>query len=184
MGGTFDPIHIAHLALAEAAKERFNLDLVLFILSANPPHKSEAKITSAEERYNMVKLAVKDNPSFEACDIEIRRKGPSYTVLTIAELKERYKGAELYLIIGMDEAEAFTHWREYDTILKNSIVASAWRPGSHRPEDSSLPIIYFDAPAMDISSSSIREMISQGKSVRYLVADSVFDYIKEKGLYS
>ncbi|MBP5273876.1 MAG: nicotinate-nucleotide adenylyltransferase [Abditibacteriota bacterium] len=182
MGGTFDPVHVAHLALAEAARERFGLDRVLFVVSAFPPHKPAGGITPAEARYEMVRLAVESNPYFQPCDLEMKRNTPSYTVDTVRELGELFPGEELYLILGMDEAQNFRKWREYETILKKCRVAAAWRPGSGEP-DPELPVICFHAPEMNISSSDIRKRIAAGRSVRYLVPEAVYDYITEKGLY-
>ncbi|MBQ9358713.1 MAG: nicotinate-nucleotide adenylyltransferase, partial [Abditibacteriota bacterium] len=178
MGGTFDPIHTAHLALAEAARERFRLDKVLFVLSANPPHKAVAGMTPAPERYEMVKLAIQGNPSFEACDLELRRQEPSYTVDTLRELETLYPAWEKYLIVGIDEARNFCNWRSWETILESCTVAAAWRPGFPQLE-TELPIVSFEAPLMQISSSDIRERAALGKSFRYLVPDCIYEYITE-----
>ncbi|MBR4748674.1 MAG: nicotinate-nucleotide adenylyltransferase [Abditibacteriota bacterium] len=182
MGGTFDPIHVAHLALAEAARERFRLDRILFVVSANPPHKPGSRLTPAEQRLEMVRLAIADNPAFEACDLELRRDKPSYTADTLLELKALYPGAEKYLIVGIDEAQILHRWHDYETVLRECTVAAAWRPG-YPQEDPRLPAVLFHAPEMNISSSGIRTRLAEGGSVRYLVPGSVCEYIKDKGLY-
>ena len=154
----------------------------MFVLSANPPHKTANSVTPAEERYEMVRLAVKGNPCFEACDLELRRKEPSYTVDTVKELDALYPGREKYLIIGIDEAQNFGNWRSWETILESCTVAAAWRPGFPQLE-TELPIVCFEAPLMKISSSDIRQRAALGRSFRYLVPDCIYEYITDKGLY-
>ena len=182
MGGTFDPIHYGHLIMAESAREAFRLDKILFVVSANPPHKPNEKIIDANIRHNMVAKAVKDNPFFEISDIEIKSKEKSYTFHTLTKLKELCaENLEIYLIIGMDEAVSFTSWLKYEDIFNLAHVVCANRLGYNgiiHPK-----ISLFDMPTIEISSSGIRDYISAKKSIKYLVPPEIENYITKKGLY-
>lgn len=184
MGGTFNPIHIAHLIVAQSAAEEYHLDKILFIVSANPPHKYSQKITDANIRYEMVSLAIADNPLFEPSKIEIERIGKSFTYTTICDLEKIYPAnTEFYLIIGMDEASNFHAWYKYKELSKKCNLVIANRP-HHKavsiPENASL----FNIPNIEISSTDIRSRVYNNKSIKYMVNDKVLKLIKEKGLYS
>jgi len=194
MGGTFDPIHYGHLVAAETARVEYNLYKVLFIPTGTPPHKDKTKVTAAELRYEMVKLAITDNPYFEISDIEIKRGGYSYTVDTLRALKERYPDRELYFITGTDALRELFTWREAETILRLAHVIGAARPGFdateflenvrvNHPEFLSR-IHYFEVPALAISSTDIRRRVRDGKSIRYLLPEEVRLFIEKMQLYS
>jgi len=182
MGGTFDPIHYGHLIIAESAREVFHLDKILFVVSANPPHKSNKKISDVNIRYNMVEKAIKDNLFFEISDIEIKRKEKSYTFHTLRKLKELYtENSEIYLIIGMDEAILFDSWFKYEDIFNLAQVVCTNRSGYHGTIHPKISL--FNIPTIEISSSEIRSYISAKKSIKYLVPPEIENYITEKGLY-
>ncbi len=191
MGGTFDPIHSAHLMTAEAARTRFELDQVLFIPAGQPPHKFDYRVTEAEHRYAMVILGTAANPAFEVSRMEIERVGPSYSVDTLCELKELYgRGTEIYFIIGADEALDLLKWHESERLPELARFVAAPRPGFDLPElENLLPRNFLDAidmlPMMpiDISATEIRERVASEKSIRYLVPDNVEAYIHKHGLY-
>jgi nicotinate-nucleotide adenylyltransferase len=191
LGGTFDPIHMGHLILAEQAWEQLDLERVVFIPAADPPHKAGNVVTAAEHRYNMVELAVRGNEHFELSRLEMDRPGRSYTIDTLKQIRAQ-SGDKigLCLLVGADEAGDFMSWRDPLGIQELATVVMANRPGL--PVDSvrrSLPkevadrIVGLQMPGVDISSTQIRERIESARSVRYLVPDVVLDYIRINGLY-
>ena len=192
MGGTFDPIHMGHLITAEMVRADAHLDEILFIPSARPPHKDGARAASAEDRLIMTEYAVAENPHFSVSDIELRRDGPSYTVDTIAELRENLDGAELFFITGADAMNDLYRWHEPKRLLQSCQFIVATRQGA--PLDELLIAEKFTAeerrhihvlmtPHLEISSSVIRTRIRAGLSVRYLVPRAVEEYIERRGLY-
>ena len=181
-GGTFNPIHFGHLVLAEQAYEKLSLTKVIFIPSYCPPHKKSPNIALAFHRYNMVKLAIKDNPRFEISDIEIKRKGCSYLIDTLRELKNKYSKAKLFFISGSDVSEQIARWKSIREILILSKLVLAKRPG-YRLKKYNRNISVISITELDISSSTIRRKINKVKSVRYLLPMRIYKYIKEKGLY-
>lgn len=188
MGGTFDPIHIAHLTAAEAALEELGLRRLIFMPSAGPPHKPDLKVSPIEHRLEMVRLAVADNPRLEVSDLEARMPLPSYTIDTIRELRRSVGGnEELYFIMGADSLTQFFTWKNPLDLLSACHFAVVPRPGV-RIEDADPKILavarLLDAPMLDISSSDIRERVRRGRTIRYLVPPSVSAYISEKKLYS
>ncbi len=181
-GGTFNPIHFGHLVLAEQAYEKLGLDKVIFIPSYYPPHKENSTIVSANHRYNMVRLAIQRNPRFEISDIEVNRKGRSYSVDTIRELNRIYPKAELFFISGSDVSDQVSKWKSIDEILALSKFALAKRPGyCLKRHNKNISVI--SITELDISSSMIRRKIKTGQSIRYLMPMRVYKYIKEKRLY-
>lgn len=191
MGGTFNPIHIGHLILAQKAYEEYGLDEIIFITSGDPPHKQVSHI-SATMRGEMTRLAVEDNPIFHYSDMEIKREGYSYTYLTLLELREIHADAELYFLLGADSLFYLEKWKRPDIIMQNAVILAANRNTNNeqlynkidelkRDYDADIRII--DMPNIDVSSSFIRHMVNIGRSVKYYVPDSVIDYIKENNLY-
>ena len=193
MGGTFDPVHLAHLHIAEESRQAFSLDEVLFIPAAQPPHKQGRKIASAKQRIKMVELAIAGNPAFTLNLLEMRRQGPSYSWLTVQELHECLGAeAELYFITGSDSINDLPTWNH-----AKDLVAACHFIGAARPEvplDEQLLLDFFgqklrqhihelQIPRMEISSTLIRQRIAAGKSIRYLVPEKVADYIEKEGLY-
>ena len=180
-GGAFNPIHLGHLILAQSAKEEYSLDKVLFVVSANPPHKDSINV-SFDHRYNMVSLALKDNLFFEVSDIEREVEGKSYTYYVLQKIKEKYgKENDYFLIIGQDEANYFDKWFKYEEILKMCKVIVGARETDLSPNNISFD--YITMPNIDISSSDLREKIKNTKSVRYYTTYEVVIYINKNDLY-
>lgn len=187
MGGAFDPIHLGHLLAAEAAREQHGLDEVWFMPSHIPPHKHQAGV-SGEQRLAMVKAAIQSHPHFRPLDIELRRGGVSYTVDTIKELRGEYPDLELYFIIGADMVNYLPKWEGIEELTDMITFIGLQRPGSFLELDTLPPfiqeaVLLADMPLVDISSSLIRKRISGGHSVRYMVPETVYDYIVRSGLY-
>lgn len=193
MGGTFDPIHYGHLVAAEMARVEFGLDKVLFIPTGTPPHKQGREISAAEMRFEMVRLAVEDNPYFEASRLEIERGGFSYTVDTLKTLQEKFMDCELYFITGADALREIFTWHEPQKIFSMAYVIGVTRPGfetvdflnktwQEHPETSGR-IKFFEVPALAISSTDIRARARRGEPVRYLLPESVRSFIEKNQLY-
>ena len=190
-GGTFDPIHMGHLIVAEDARAALELDKVLFIPAGQPWFKSYRQITDAHHRLAMVRLAVEGNPSFDVTDIEIRRTGPSYTVDTLAELREQYPDAEFIVILGVDALREIDRWHQPRKLFELASVVGMARPGTainlsvlHAAiPGSSSRIRLLDSALMDISGTDIRRRVTDVRSIRYRVPAAVERYIRENGLY-
>jgi len=184
LGGTFDPIHMGHLIIAEWIRESRGLKKIIFIPTALPPHKKNVKMTDKKDRWEMVKLSIRDNPKFEISDIEIKKENVSFTVDT---LKEFSKGDnEIYFIIGGDSLKEFPTWKDPDEIIRLSNVVVARRPNYEDNGEKfvySDKVIFSDSPEISISSTQIRERVKEGKSIKYLVHPAVEEYILKKGLY-
>jgi nicotinate-nucleotide adenylyltransferase len=185
-GGTFDPIHLGHLILAEELKEELDLQKVIFVPSANPPHKENSHLSEAKDRLMMTQIAIQDNSAFILSDLELKRKGKSYTIETINQFKELYPQAKLYLLLGSDVLEELHLWKEPEKIFEQIKVVIAKRPGFDRidPQNSYVKksqVISIDG--LNISSSRIRERVKSGKSVRYLLPPGVEEFIQAKNLY-
>ncbi len=193
-GGTFDPIHTGHLAVAELVRSEFSLDKVLFIPSGMPPHKELKKVMASSHRLNMVKCAVKSNPYFEASAIEVERSGFTYTVDTLKELHGMYPdGAEFFYIIGADVVRDLLSWKNAEEVFTLTSFIALMRPGFsddafHKQikeliEGYKVNICYYEIPLLDISSTLIRDRIKAGRSVKYLVKEEVEEYIYNNRLY-
>lgn len=192
LGGTFDPIHVAHLAVAEAARDTFGLRRVLFIPAAEPPHKPGRRITAVEHRLAMVEAAIAGNAAFKVSRIEIEREGPSYTVDTLAALRDSEPGPRLALIVSAESYAEFSTWREPARILELADLIVAPRDGFAAADPDLVPrqfpdvnaaIAFLDGPSIRLSASEIRDRAAAGRSVRYLVPDAVAAYIGDHGLY-
>ena len=192
MGGTFDPVHVGHLILAEQAWEQFRLDEALFVPAGDPPHKPDQVVAEARHRYEMTRLAVEDNDHFECSTAELDRQGPSYTIDTIREILGLLgEGTRVYLLMGADEARDLMSWRDPRGIQELATIVVAGRPGctfdeavSGLPEDFASKLVRLDMSAVDISSTDIRERVSVGRSIRYLVPHTVEEYIRANRLYN
>ena len=193
-GGTFDPIHIGHIQLAENLLMKTEIEKILFIPSAKPPHKPNQPITPFEVRYKMVELAIAGNDSFAVTDIENRSSGLSYTVKTVKQLKEMYSGDEFTLIIGGDSLCMLHTWYKSAELIKECGITAYPRPGyDANPEElkrhwpvpaaAQLSKSLFDLPVTDISSTWIRQNFYTNTEVRKYLSTSVSEYIEEKGLY-
>lgn len=189
MGGTFDPIHNAHIKLAEYAAAEYKLDRVIFMTGGNPPHKSE--VTDAKIRYEAVKLALADIPKMTASDYEVKLEEPSYSVNTLRHMHKEYPGAELYFIIGEDSLAYFEDWYEPEEILKLCTLLVYPRTGKENLDALITDvkkrlggrIESINAPVFNISSTQIREYLKNGKDVSDLVDKKILGYIKENNLY-
>jgi nicotinate-nucleotide adenylyltransferase len=182
LGGTFDPIHYGHLILGEQVLGQLGLDKVIFVPTYLPPHKSEKGILSAKHRLKMIELAVKWNKHFVVSDIEMRRKGKSYTVDTLRAIKSKFSGARLFFICGSDLVKEIPTWKNVDEIYSLAKFVLAKRPGFGR-RLSGENFLKIDVAQVDISSSLIRGLVRQGRSVRYLTPGAVVDYIAKHKLY-
>jgi len=186
-GGTFNPVHYGHLINAEIVRQQYSLDRVLFIPDRVPVHKEITDCIDPDDRLHMLELAVRDNPYFEVSDIELKRPEPSYTILTIESLKKIYSEADLFLIIGSDSFNELDTWKSFREIIKLVPVIIMKRPGDTGLRDDILSMagtfLVTDNPEIGISSSMIRKRVSGGLSVKYMMPDSVVEYVKIKELY-
>lgn len=191
-GGSFNPIHYGHLMICEYIKEEMGLDKVIFIPTGNPPHKDLE--VSAEDRYEMVRLAISPNPDFEISDIETTRDKMSYTVDTIRELKKIYREEKLYFLIGLDSLFQLKTWMKIGDLSQEIEFVVALRPGYLDREEVNKEIDFLrenfgtkinliNTPLYEISSTDLRDRIREGKSLRYLIPKKVLDYIEESGFY-
>jgi len=192
LGGTFDPIHIGHLVTAEAVRIQFGLEKVIFIPAGDPPHKQGCQVTAARHRFIMTVLATCSNPYFFVSAMELERPGPSYTIDTIKILKERYgPDTDLYFIIGADTVKELHTWRKIDELLDLCYFVAATRPGSNGldlivqmfGDKGRERILRLNNPELEISSTDIRERVKNGKSIKYIVPESVEEYILKEKLY-
>jgi nicotinate-nucleotide adenylyltransferase len=208
LGGTFDPVHLGHLRAAEEALEALGLDRVLFIPAASPPHKSQKGIEDFEHRWELLKLAIADQPQFEASDLERRLPGKSYTVVTLRRLHEILpEGSQLFFLVGMDAFLELHTWWHYRELFELSNLVVLRRPGHEEewiPEflrehvsplyvwnaesgafvhPRMLPVSVVRNTYLGISSTRIRWLVGRGKSIRYLVPHEVLRYIAERRLY-
>ena len=193
MGGTFDPIHNGHLIVAEAVRDALNLNEVLFIPSARPPHKLGRDVISPEHRLAMTVLATCFHPKFRVSTIEIMRTGPSYAVDTIDALKKEYaKGTEFYFILGADAALELATWHNAQELIEKCNFIAATREGTYIDikaieaqfgSSARGHIQRVETPKIEISSTDIRDKLKRGRSIRYLVPDTVEAYIRKERLY-
>lgn len=194
-GGTFDPIHYGHLMISEVIRQQAGLDKVIFMPAGNPPHKDMHTIAEPLHRYNMVKIAIKHNPFFEISDIEIKRKGTTYTIDTLRQLKERYgANVQFVYIIGADVVLQLTTWKDFSLVFEMCEFVASFRPGVDNDEvinavqmlkekyDAKIQL--FDNPLIEISSTDIRQRCYEGVSIKYMVPDEVENYIKQNRLYT
>ena len=192
MGGTFDPIHYAHLATAEFIRDKYQLDKIIFIPTGNPPHKL-LNVTNKYDRYNMVLVSTENNDDFLVLDTEIKSETRTYTVDTLRSLKESYSNCEIYFITGADAICDIETWKEVEENFKLANFIAATRPGIsllEAPEKIeklkdkyNANIISVYVPSLDISSTYIRQQLKARKSVRYLLPENVEKYIHDKKLY-
>ncbi len=187
-GGTFDPVHLGHLLVAETAREQLVLDRVLFMLAPQPPHKPMPGLTPWPTRLAMLEGALSDQPHFTISTLEVQRSGPSYTVDTLRELHQlpEFQHTQFYLIIGADSLSQFHTWREPKVIVELATLAVYPRLESLAPQEPApMPwsCIHLQAPRIEISSTDIRRRLACGQSVRYLIPESVRQYITRHRLY-
>ena len=182
--GSFNPIHVGHLIIANCMLQQEDVDEVWFVVSPQNPLKERATLLADHHRMQMVLRAIDDNYRLRACDIEMKLPVPSYTVVTLAALREKYPDREFCLIMGSDNLASLHKWRNYEYILENYKILVYPRPGSERcarREHQNVTMI--DVPMIDISSSYIREQIAARKDVRYLLTEPVYKYLTEMHFY-
>ncbi len=192
-GGTFDPVHNGHLAIAEEARKAAGLTEVYFVPAPRPWQKTHMRLTPVSQRVEMLRLAIKDRPYFHISTVDIDRAGPSYTIDTILDLRREFSPKdEFYFILGWDSLESLPSWKDAARLVQLCYLLAAPRPGYPRPDlrvlDGQLPgisqkVILMDGPVMDISASGIRQRVAEGKSLEGLAPAAVAGYITEKGLY-
>jgi nicotinate-nucleotide adenylyltransferase len=185
-GGSFDPPHIGHLIIAELARRSLELDVVYLVPAYRPPHKAGKHASTARDRLTMTKLSIKGNSGLRVSDIEIRRRGVSYTVDTVNAFQRRFPGSELFLIIGSDSLRQFHSWKEPEKILAHAKLAVYRRPGQGRkkPKFSRGKVLWIKGPMMELASSDVRERMLHGKSIHYMVRENVLAFMNGKHLYS
>lgn len=193
MGGTFDPIHNAHLALAVQAYEQFALDEVWILPNGNPPHKRDTRQAEVFHRMEMIRLAIQGIPGLKLCDLESSGSEYHYTYETLMRLNERYPDTEFYFIMGADSLFEFDNWREPGIISRECVILAASRDHCRREEIKNrvqelkdrygADIRILDTPNMDISSEDIREMITDQNRIPDIVPPAVAEYIRQHGLY-
>lgn len=193
LGGTFDPVHLGHLVIAEAARSRLELAKVIFVPAGQPWLKSGRSITPAQHRVEMVKLAIADRPYFELSTVEVERPGPSYSVDTMATLYEQSgKENSFFFLLGWDSLSELPKWKEPSRLIQMCRLVAITRPNFNRPDlkamEALVPgitrnVIWLDIPPVDISSSEIRARVAKGLSIDWMVPAQVARYIAEHGLY-
>ncbi|MDP9274819.1 MAG: nicotinate-nucleotide adenylyltransferase [Chloroflexota bacterium] len=176
-GGTFDPVHVGHLAIANTALDELGLDRVYFVPARRSPLKQDGPIASAEDRLAMLAAAIADEPRFRVSQVELDRKGPSFTVDTLESLRGE---GDLFLILGSDAYADFERWREPARIRDLATIVLAARPGA---PNAPAGVRMLDSPLMDISSRELRARAARGRSLRYLVPKAALRYIEEHRLY-
>lgn len=194
LGGTFNPIHYGHLIIAEQIRELCGFDKILFIPSGMPPHKDVTQVTGAQHRLTMVKLAVESNPNFLVSTMEADRKGYTYTIDTLRELRSNYNiETRFYFIIGADNVPELVTWKDFKTVFGMCEFIATYRPGYDTKSTSLLidqlekdylaKITLVPMLLIDISSTDIRKRVVEGRSIKYLVPEKVEEYIYKNNLY-
>lgn len=192
-GGTFDPVHYGHLLLAETCRQELQLDSVRFIPAGSPPHKTTADITDGHARADMLRLAVSGYPEYVVDRRELKRRGPSYTVDTLAELKQEFPQAQLYFLMGADSLRDVPSWREPERITQLATIVAVNRPGLPVPDADVVRqwcgdvlaqrIQVLSMPGTDVAATDLRERIRNGKGLRFLTPKAVEAFIDEHRLY-
>jgi nicotinate-nucleotide adenylyltransferase len=180
--GSFNPIHVGHLIIAQTLFQRGGLDQVWFVVSPQNPFKKQESLAHEHDRLRMVELAIDDNFQFRASDVEFRMPRPSYTIDTLTYLSDKYPQHQFSLFLGSDNLSHFHKWKNHQAILDNYPILVYPRPGEVKTLDHP-GVSYLDAPLLDISATFIRQSIQEGLSVRYLLPERVEGYILDKKLY-
>lgn len=192
-GGTFDPIHNGHLHIAYEALYKLNLDKIIFMPSGIPPHKAKRKLADSFFRYEMVKIAIRNEKKFSVSDYEINKKNISYTFETLDHFVNKYPNESWYFITGADGLMDIENWKNVNGIFKLCNLVVFNRPGNDKydiisqkrklEEKYKGSISFLDIPLLDISSTNIRKLISEGRNISYFVPEGVYDTIKDLKLY-
>ena len=182
--GTFNPIHVGHLIIANYMAENTDLEKVWFVISPHNPLKDKNSLLNEKNRLYMVNIALEDNPNLVASRIEFHLSQPSYTINTLIHLEEEYPQHHFVLILGSDNLETFPKWKNYEKILENSTLYIYRREGYDAVEFSDHPKVkFFDVPLLNISASNIRNNIKEGRSVKYMIPDKPLQYILDMHFY-
>lgn len=183
LGGSFNPIHNGHLILADEVRQKLGLDKILFIPVYLPVHKEEKDLLAAIERLKMLRMAIKDNPYFQALDLEIKRKGPSYTIDTLRDLRQIYPEVKkFFFIVGSDALGYLDSWKDMLEVMKLAKFVVASRP-DYPLKNIKQALLPLAIEAIDISGFRLRQRIKNGESVRYYLPKEVYNYIVQKGFY-
>jgi nicotinate-nucleotide adenylyltransferase len=195
LGGTFDPVHYAHLALAEEVYHALKLARVVFVPAGQPPHKMDYRVTPVEQRVRMLELAIAANPHFALSLVDVRRAGPSFTVDTLRLLRAEWgPRAELYFIIGGDSLRDLPTWYDPEGVIAQATLVALTRPGyaeisglkaslaAHLPGIQQR-LITLEGPRMELSSTDLRQRVAEGRPIRYQTPEVVEQYILQHGLY-
>ena len=210
-GGSFNPVHIGHLRAAEEIKEMLQLDKVIFIPTSVHPLKGSKNVPDGRKRYRMLKIATRDNPDFEVSEIELERGGASYTIDTLKYFSKKYKSREFYFILGSENLSGIEKWKDYQDLFEYSNFVVMKRPGMRsmkgksaipsklrrmfvlKKSDEDLPyfqhkssnkLIFLNIRGIRISSTKVRKLIKDKKSVRYFIPNSLYTYIMKNNLYT
>jgi nicotinate-nucleotide adenylyltransferase len=193
LGGSFDPVHIGHLILAEEARGQLDLSQVYFVPAADPPHKRNRRLAPVQHRINMLELALRGNKQFAISRVDVDRPGPHYTVDLVQLVRRQLPpGAELFFLMGFDSLRDLPTWREPSRLIATAQLVALTRPDipiDWEHLESNLPgvrerVIILDMPELEIASNDLRERVRRGRSIRYQVPDCVREYIKDHHLYS
>lgn len=195
LGGSFDPIHLGHLVLAEEARERLGLARVLFVPNRLPPHKTGREMAPPADRLEMVRLAIAGNPAFEASEIELWRDGPSYSIDTVTRFRADHEDWDIHFLIGADTLPELPTWYRAEDLAARCKFVVASRPGQSlrnldplrgtftEDQIAAVAARCIEIPLIGVSSTEIRQRVREGCSIRYLVPEAVMDYIRGRGLY-
>ncbi len=191
LGGTFDPVHLGHLVLAERAREQLELDKVLWLPAGDPWRKADRQVTGARHRVEMVRRAIDGRGEFELCTLEVEREGPTYTVDSIAALRDQHREDELCFLLGQDALEDVPNWRDPERLIALAMLAVAARGEDRRSPaalDRPVPglsgrVTWIEMPHLEISATELRRRAAAGQSLRYVTPDAVAGYIRERRLY-
>ena len=183
LGGTFNPVHMGHLTVAQMVHEKLKLDRVIFVPSHIPPHKKSTNIASPQDRLHMLRLAIRGNPTFEVSNYEIQKKGKSYSIDTIHYFHERYPHrTKFFFIIGIDLLPTLHRWKRVEEMLKMVTFVAVNRPG-FKKRTAKIKVRIVNVPVVQTSSTFVRQRIMAGKTIKFLVPDTVLDYIERNKLY-
>ena len=192
LGGTFNPIHVGHLIVAQCVLEELSLDQIVFLPTGNPPHKSSNIIENGLHRINMIKEAIKHNEKFSVCDMEVKRKGITYTYDTLCEMHSKYKDVEINFIVGYDTLLDMKNWHKPHEVVKMAKFIVVNRDSSNKEiyeyknsfvKEYGGKILVINIPNIGISSSKIREAIKEGRNPVYMTTEPVYKYIIKNNLY-
>ena len=181
--GSFNPIHLGHLIIANYVIEHSHLDKIWFVVSPHNPLKQTSSLLNEYNRLHLVEIAIKGNNKFRASNVEFGLPKPSYTIDTLTYLQEKFPHEQFSVIMGSDSYQNLPRWKNYEQLLKHYPVIVYQRPGHKVTEKLSDQTYLLDAPLIEISATMIRQMIKEQKSIRYLLPDEVIDYIKENRYY-